>query len=151
MVDFTGAGDVLLLRRTEPSHFWQSVTGSLEPREQPRPAAFRELLEETGLGRSAGVLFDLRRAVRFPILPTWRSRYAPGVHYNREHWFAFGLPGRRPVRLNRAEHRQYRWAPLGRAASLATSWTNRHAILSLWALIPALRAGPSGRETGPSP
>jgi dATP pyrophosphohydrolase len=151
VVVFTRGGEILMMRRAEPSGFWQSVTGSLEPRERPVQAALREILEETGLARSAGVLIDLDQVVRFPILPTWRSRYAPGVHYNREHWFAFGLPDRRPIRLNRTEHRHYRWLPLGRAVCLATSWTNRHAILSLAGLIAAGRAGPSGLGTGPSP
>ena len=101
----TLAGEVLLLRRTRPRHFWQSVTGSLEWHETPRRAAERELREETGLS-AAGRLCDLRHSERFPIIHPWRTRYAPDAHYNREHWFSLTLPGRCSIRLNPSEHGQ---------------------------------------------
>jgi dATP pyrophosphohydrolase len=126
----TAAGEVLMLRRTRPSHFWQSVTGSLEWGESPREAALRELHEETGL--SGGVhLVDCRHTERFAIIHPWRSRYAPGAHYNQEHWFRLCLPGRRLLRINSKEHSEYRWLSLQRASRQASSWTNRNAILSL--------------------
>jgi dATP pyrophosphohydrolase len=134
VVVYTAGGEVLLLRRTEPADFWQSVTGSLRRDESPRRAALRELREETGLAISPSALLDWHHAERFPILPAWRARYAPGVHYNLEHWFAVRLPGRRLVRTNADEHREYRWLPIGRAAAMATSWTNRNAILALGGL-----------------
>jgi len=127
----TGAGEFLLLRRTRPDDFWQSVTGSLKRTERPLRAACREVKEETGLSVSPSALTDLHHSERFAILPAWRTRYAPGVHYNREHWFALVLPGRRLIRLNDEEHREYRWLSAGRAATMATSWTNRNAILTL--------------------
>jgi len=49
VVVYTRAGEVLMLRRTSPRGFWQSVTGSLEWGELPAHAAARELYEETGL------------------------------------------------------------------------------------------------------
>jgi dATP pyrophosphohydrolase len=123
----TRAGEVLLLERTRPRGFWQSVTGSLQWGESARSAAIRELAEETGL-RAGHALVDLHRSARFPIIPPWRARYAPAVRFNREHWFLMQLPGRRLIRLNPQEHRQYRWLPASRAARLATSWTNRKVI-----------------------
>lgn len=120
-------GEVLLLERARPRSFWQSVTGSLRWGEAPRAAALRELYEETGL-RAGGALVDLRHRERFPIVPPWRERYAPGVRENTEYWFALRLPGRRLIRLNPAEHRQYRWLPAVQALRLASSWTNRAAI-----------------------
>jgi len=126
----TRGGEVLLLRRSRPADFWQSVTGSLAPGESPRGAAVRELREETGL-LAGGALLDLHRSVLFPILPAWRARYGKGVCFNREYWFALVLPGRRLIRRNPQEHLEYRWLPARTAASLATSWTNRDAILAL--------------------
>lgn len=127
----TQAGEVLMLRRTHPADFWQSVTGSLRAGESPRLAALRELYEETRL-RAGSALVDLHHAVSFPILPAWRSRYAPTAHFNREHWLALWLAGRRLVRLNSREHAAARWLPWSRAAELASSWTNRAAILRLF-------------------
>lgn len=123
----TRAGEVLLLERTRPRGFWQSVTGSLEWGETPREAAIRELYEETGIRAGAG-LEDLRHSERFPIVPPWRSRYAPEHRFNREHWFRLELPQRRTIRLNPAEHRQARWLPADQALRKVTSWTNRKAI-----------------------
>jgi len=123
----TRQGEVLLMRRTRPSHFWQSVTGSLRWGESSVSAARRELYEETGI-MAGDALVDLRHSVSFPILPAWRSRYAPSAFSNREHWFALTLPHRRCVRLHPDEHTEYRWLPPAQAARLASSWTNRDAI-----------------------
>ncbi len=124
---YTRAGEVLLLERTRPRGFWQSVTGSLEWGETPRKAAIRELYEETGI-RAGPAIEDLHHSERFPIVPPWRSRYAPGQRFNREHWFRLELPARRSIRLNPAEHRQARWLPAALAMQRASSWTNRKAI-----------------------
>jgi len=127
VVVFTVAGEFLLLRRRWPSDFWQSVTGSLEPGESPRGAALRELREETGL-LGAAQLIDLHCARLFPIVRAWRARYASGVYFNREYWFALPLPRRRYIRLDPGAHSEYRWLPLTAALRLVTSWTNRDAI-----------------------
>ncbi len=123
----TRGGEFLMLRRTEPRNFWQSVTGSLARGESPRSAALREVREETGLDAGSR-LVDLKRSVLFPIIESWRSRYAPNVCFNREYWFALVLETRRLIRRNPGEHSEYRWLSAIRAASLATSWTNRNAI-----------------------
>ncbi len=129
VVVHTRGGEVLLLRRRSPPDFWQSVTGSLEWDEpDPRQTARRELAEETGLGDEVA-LIDCRQANRFPILPAWRRRYAPGVMENLEHVFRVELPAARPVVLNPDEHTAWRWLPRDRAAAMATSYTNRDAIL----------------------
>ena len=127
----TRGGEVLMLRRTQPADFWQSVTGSLRWGESPRQAALRELREETGIQAGAALL-DLRHSVEFPILPAWRSRYAPAARVNREHWFALLLPGRRLIRRNPEEHSDHRWLRWPQAAQLASSWTNRDAILKMY-------------------
>jgi dATP pyrophosphohydrolase len=127
VVVFTRAGEFLLLDRVRPPHFWQSVTGSLQPGETPRAAAVRELREETGLVAGSG-LVDLRESRLFPIKPAWRVRYRQGVCFNREHWFALPLPARRRIRLAADEHSGCRWLPAAQAARLTGSWTNRDAI-----------------------
>lgn len=130
VVVYTERGEVLMLNRTRPRGFWQSVTGSLKWAERPRQAAERELFEETGL-HAAGKLLDACCTQRFPILPAWRGRFAPSCHYNREHLFYLRLPARRTIRLNPREHSELRWLPLLQAVRLASSWTNRAAILRL--------------------
>lgn len=126
----TRGGEFLMLRRARPSRFWQSVTGSLKPGENPRLAAVRELREETGL-EAGDRLIDLKRSVLFPIVRAWQARYAPRVRFNREYWFALILETRRLIRLNPAEHLEYRWLPARQALNLASSWTNRDAIRAL--------------------
>lgn len=130
VVIYTDQGEVLMLNRTRPRGFWQSVTGSLKWGETPRQAAARELLEETGLHHH-GKLQDAHHTERFTILPAWRSRFAPSAHYNREYLFYFRLPNRRLIRLNPLEHIEMRWLPAAQAARKASSWTNRNAILRL--------------------
>lgn len=126
----TRAGDFLLLRRTRPAGFWQSVTGSLSPGETPRLAAAREVMEETGL-RVGGGLIDLRQSSLFPIIQGWRKRYAPNVCFNREYRFALVLESRRLIQINRREHQEYRWLPAQPASRLTGSWTNRDAIMAV--------------------
>lgn len=126
VVVHTRAGEVLLLERVSPRGWWQSVTGSLEPGETPRQAAVRELAEETGL--AAEGLVDLGLVQRFPILPQWQDRFAPGTRENLEHAFALGLAARIGIRLNLAEHLRHIWLPRAAALSRATSHTDRAAI-----------------------
>ncbi|MBK5940813.1 dihydroneopterin triphosphate diphosphatase [Halochromatium roseum] len=127
VVVFNTAGEFMLLNRVKPSGFWQSVTGSLMPGESPRNAALRELKEETGLLGASG-LINLRQSRLFPIIQPWRQRYAQGICFNREHWYALRLPYRRHIRINPAEHSEVLWLPLEKALELAGSWTNREAM-----------------------
>ncbi|MCU7815556.1 MAG: dihydroneopterin triphosphate diphosphatase [Candidatus Thiodiazotropha sp. (ex Rostrolucina anterorostrata)] len=134
VVVYTIRGEFLMLRRTAPSDFWQSVTGSLEWGESAKQAARREFYEETGL-MAGNALIDLCCQEKFPILPAWRSRYAASAHVNTEHWFALRVPGRRQPKLHADEHAEYRWVPYTQALRLASSWTNRKAIRRLFAEI----------------
>ena len=123
-------GQVLMLERRQPPGYWQSVTGSLEAGETPLAAARRELREETGI-EAGDALRDTGITNRFPIHPAWRARYAPEVSENTEHVFHLSLAQRPPVRLDPDEHVRFRWLPAGAAARLASSHTNRDAILTL--------------------
>lgn len=123
----TTESDVLMLRRCVPADFWQSVTGSLRDGETILAAAAREVREETGI-LAGDRLEDMGVKNRYRIWPEWRHRYAPGVEFNVEHVLRLRLPARWPVRLNPAEHVEYRWLPAIQAAALAGSTTNADAI-----------------------
>jgi len=118
--------DCLLLERVEPRGFWQSVTGSLRSAETPAECAARELHEEIGL--SAHGLRDAHIQRSFPILPAWRSRYAPGVESNVEHQWYLEVPEVCAVRLEPGEHVAYLWLPIEAAIERVASWTNREAL-----------------------
>jgi dATP pyrophosphohydrolase len=122
----TAALECLLIERVSPAGFWQSVTGTLGWDETPAAAAAREVREETGLDPSGLQDAGITRA--FPILPAWRSRYAPDVTGNLEHLFYLELPERRPIILDPAEHRDSAWLPVAEAIAKVASWTNREAL-----------------------
>lgn len=134
VVIHTSRGEVLQLRRREPADFWQSVTGSLAEHETPLKTAIREVLEETGLIADDG-LVDTGITNRYPIHPAWRHKFAPGVSENTEYVFCLQLPGTTEIRLDPAEHTEFRWLPRDAAAAAASSHTDRDAIL---ALVPAV-------------
>ncbi len=131
IVVHTPALDCLLLERVEPRGFWQSVTGSLRPGETAAECAARELEEETGLMPEG--LSDAHVQRSFPILPAWRSRYAPGVDSNVEHQWYLEVPEVRAIRLEPAEHVAYLWLPIEAAIERVASWTNREALQLLQA------------------
>ncbi|MDX1443633.1 MAG: dihydroneopterin triphosphate diphosphatase [Gammaproteobacteria bacterium] len=123
----TPHGQVLRLRRNSPPDFWQSVTGSLEEGEAPDAAAHRELLEETGIYAWPQSTGETRS---YEILPEWRHRYAPDVTRNTEHVFVVEVAPNTEIRRDPREHAEYRWLDRDAAAKLASSPTDRDAILA---------------------
>ena len=130
VVIYTEHGEVLQMRRRNPPDFWQSVTGSLQAEETTRQAALREVREETGFIADHG-LTDSGIVNRYPIIKGWTRRFAPGTKENVEHVFSWQLPAIDAVRLNPDEHTEYRWLPRDEAVKLASSVTDRDAILKL--------------------
>ena len=129
MVVGSGDGTVLLLERSEPFAFWQSVTGSLQPGESHADAARRELMEETGLS-GEGDLYFSGVSRQFAIDPRWRDRFGPGIVENVEFEWHYRLRHPVDIKLSRTEHSDYRWVPAEGAIEMAWSWTNRDAIRS---------------------
>ncbi len=130
IVVYTADGEVLLLRRSRPFDFWQSVTGSLAEGERHADAAVRELREETGLS-DEGVLSFSGSSRQFVIDPRWRDRYVPGVVENVEFEWRYRLDRSVPIRLHDAEHSEFAWCPIDEAILRVWSWTNRAALEQL--------------------
>lgn len=130
MVVYSAAGEVLLLRRSKPFDFWQSVTGSLDADESHADAAVRELREETGL-TTEGRLTYSGVARQFTIDPRWRNRFLPGVTENVEYEWRYELAEPVAVHIARDEHSEYQWLPVGEAINTVWSWTNRDAIAGI--------------------
>lgn len=130
VVVYTDDGKTLLLKRSKPFEFWQSITGSLEVDESPGDAARRELCEEAGF-TNEGELIDTGRSRIFKIDPRWRSRYAADVTENTEYEWRFRLPTPLDVQLDHVEHTASRWVPIEAAPLHVWSWTNKEALKSL--------------------
>lgn len=123
--------EVLLLERTEPPGFWQSVTGSQEAGETLLETAVREMKEETGLDVAPGALTNWNKQNEFEIFRRWRNRYAPGVTHNTEHVFSLKVAEPVPVTLDPGEHTRYEWLPYRVAAERVFSWSNADALREL--------------------
>jgi len=126
VVIYTARLECLVLERVTPPDFWQSVTGTLAWGETAADCAAREVREETGLDPAP--LRDAAVTRSFPILPAWRSRYAPDVTTNVEHLWYLELPRIEPVQIDPAEHRAFEWLRLPDAIARVSSWTNREAL-----------------------
>lgn len=127
---YTRTGQVLMLKRADHRHFWQSITGSLEWGDAtPLATALRELREETGLVVDS--LRDWSLIQRYEIFPEYRHRYEPHITHNTEHAFSLELPAVVPIVINPQEHSAYEWVPFAEAVTRATSWTNRDVLILL--------------------
>ena len=132
VVVHTPALDVLLLERAGRPGYWQSVTGSLDWRDEPlEDAALRELREETGIDVPLSSVEPWHVAYTFEIYQQWRHRFAPGTTHNIEHAFGVEFPAPTSVTLAANEHTAYQWLPWRDAVEQCFSWSNRDAIRML--------------------
>ncbi|WP_306589525.1 lipoyl(octanoyl) transferase LipB [Geothrix sp. 21YS21S-4] len=118
---------LMMLRVPERGLWWQSVTGMLEPGETAEASAHRELQEETGL---AGRLEPLDLSHSFWIDPAF-GRF-PDAHllFNTETCFAAETEPGTAVRLEPAEHSEFRWCGFEEARALMP-WDGSKAALRL--------------------
>ena len=107
---FTDGRDVLLLKRSRPFEFWQSVTGSLRAFESHTEAAARELAEETGLADEGALTFT-GVSRQFVIDRRWRNRFAPGIAENVEYEYHYRLAHTVAVSPSADEHSESAWMP----------------------------------------
>ncbi|MFI9271579.1 NUDIX domain-containing protein [Kitasatospora sp. NPDC052896] len=102
------AGRVLVVKPTyRPG--WQFAGGTIDPGEDARQCARRELLEETGLDREPG-----RLLVVSWTHPSERLDH-PAVHFVFD---AGTVPVGTGITLQAAELAEYRWAPVDEALAL---------------------------------
>lgn len=130
VVVYSSDGQVLLLNRSKPFDFWQSITGSLKDGEHHSDAARRELHEETGLDAGDKLVYTGVSRV-FVIDPRWRNRFRPGVVENVEFEWRLELDAPVDIVLDSAEHSNYEWVALPAATDRVWSWTNREALEDL--------------------
>jgi putative (di)nucleoside polyphosphate hydrolase len=132
---FNAAGCVLIARRLRndgpeiimPGREWQMPQGGIDPGENPRPAALRELYEETGvtsveyLGESADWL-----SYEFPPYDGPPHRLAK-FRGQRQKWFALRFTGEEreiDITIERSadgtdpEFAEWRWEELARVPEL---------------------------------
>ena len=121
---FSGKGLVFIGRRagSRGPFQWQMPQGGVDAGESPQEAAFRELEEETGLGRdSVELLEELEEWLYYDFPPELKSKLSGPYQGQRQKWFAFRLTGpENHVRLDLhdPEFDAWRWTDLGETAGL---------------------------------
>jgi lipoyl(octanoyl) transferase len=116
---------LMMLRLPEHGHWWQSVTGMMEPGETPEQTAHRELMEETGL---KGTLRPLGLSHSFWVDPSI-VRF-PEPRFNTEICFSMEAASDAVVRLEPAEHSEFLWCGLDQAYG-RMKWEGSKAALQL--------------------
>ena len=115
-------GNVLVLKRRDTDDkFWQLPQGGLKVGEEPEPAVFREICEETGINKSdLELLGEVSELLAYELpgpdrsLKTGRGQ----VH----HWFVFRFCGTDIQLPSCGEFQSKQWIPLDQLASNAVGF-----------------------------
>lgn len=118
---------LMMLRVPEHGHWWQSVTGMMEPGEQPEQTAHREVREETGL---AGQLRPLDLAHSFWVDPAIVRFPDAEPRFNTETCFSMEVAADAPVSLEPSEHSEFLWCGLDEAQE-RMKWEGSKAAVAL--------------------
>ncbi len=122
---FNGAGLVFVGQRLDSRlDAWQMPQGGIDKGEEPLPAAFRELEEETGIAPHLAEVIAETPDWHYYDLPDellgklWKGRYAG----QRQKWYAMRFLGHdRDVNIEtkHPEFSAWRWADVGELVKLA--------------------------------
>jgi putative (di)nucleoside polyphosphate hydrolase len=116
-------GRVLALERADIRGAWQFPQGGLEKKEKPVDAAFREIKEETGIGRKALRLVGKHPELLVYELPRKAQSKKTGLG-QVQYWFYFRAKKPLPeIRLpRRSEFKSEAWVPFDRVVSKAVGF-----------------------------
>ncbi len=110
---------LLLKRLPERNGFWQPVTGGMEEGETRVEALLREVMEETGIKNTVGVIEGLY----------WFEFSDPNAI--QEYVYGVEVSPSEEIVLDRREHSEYRWCNFQEALQLLRWKENKDALRKL--------------------
>ena len=114
-------GYVLAIERADVAGAWQLPQGGLDEDEDPLDAAYREIVEETGIEKAE---LEFLRACPEPLV----YELPPGARSKKTgrgqvlYWFLFHFLGNPRARTPTRESRGSQWMPFGRVVDGVTSF-----------------------------
>ncbi len=120
------AGAVFVAKRIDmPSDAWQMPQGGIDPGEDPRAAALRELTEETGTDK-AEIVGEVAEWLDYDLPPELQGRLWGGRYRGqRQKWFAMRFTGTDKdidIATKHPEFSAWKWAPIETLPDLAISF-----------------------------